>query len=180
MQDVSAEEIAEYLDEVTVTVHLKIAWKGVVYHSKFYTQAPKSCSYRVSFWHQIPNQNDLVLHFAEVSNYVALPYSGNNNEVKHIILARVNCFVQLQPDLEEYPELQYIQLASSVPSRLCFIAATAIESRVIFIHNSNFPMLLDSLADEPRRVRGMYVTQNLDHRWDQIWDEEEGQEAGEM
>ena len=163
----------EELPEAQVSIHSKAVWSDVVYHSRAYQQAPLSCSYRVSFWHAVPGQwgeVNTVLHYAEVLYFVLWSYT---DVLQQELLAWVQCFTHLQPNLLVNPELRYVTLVSAEPSKTCFIPAKSIQSRVIFITNPEFPMLRDVQATQTRNVRGMYVSKNLDHRWDQAWEEEE-------
>lgn len=158
------------LDEALITCHAKIVWADVVYHSQAYTQAPKSCSYRVSFWHAAPQPRGgitTVLHYAEILSFMVVPYTSTDGEQKHEVFAWVKCFTHLQPNLVTHPELRYVTLVSSEASKTCFIPAKSIQSRVIFIRNSGFPMLRDIQPTQTRNVRAMFVTKDLDHRWDE-------------
>lgn len=127
---------------------------GTVYHSAAYTQAARSASNQVVFYHKIPGPPVITeRQYATICHFLLFSLG----EMKYLV-ADVQCHISLESPVA----LLGLQLVDSQPSRHSFITATAILSRVIFVKNSNFP----SIGGK----RPMYACPDLDNLYDLVED----------
>jgi hypothetical protein len=164
-RDLTADEVADRIENGDWFYTPKIKLRGVEYHSTAYTRAPKSNSYTVSFWHAIPaddesdNSSDVepvqVLHYAKVHYFLYLDYNDT-----HSLYALVSCYSSVAVEDVPVPALRESRLAYVRGSRKCFIPAASINSRVLFIQNSKLPRM------GPENRKTMFVSQDLDHRYE--------------
>jgi hypothetical protein len=123
---------------------------GTVYHSSAYTQAARSASNQVVFYHKTPAPiSSTERQYATISHFLLITVG----EIKYL-LADVQCHMALQPPAD----LLGLNLVDSKPSRRSYITATSILSRVIFVKNSNFKTVDGK--------KPMYACLDLDNQYD--------------